>query len=442
MRKFANIVPVFKKGKRSCAANYRPISLTSICCKVFEHIIHLSISSHLESLNILCNEQHGFRKRRSCETQLTVTIADLAQCIDSGEQIDAILLDFSKAFNRVPHERLCAKLHYYGIRGNLLLWIRQFLTGRHQQVIVDGFSSDTSHVTSGVPQGTVLAPLFFLCYINDLPEAVCSKLKLYADDALIYATIHTDADRAALQDDLHTLTDWANKWQMSFNPTKCEHIKFTNKRNPLPSKYYIDDQLICEVHCIKYLGVNIDHKLTWNNHVNTITNKANSVRAFLQRNLKSCPAKIKYHCYTSLVRPILEYASTAWSPHTQCNITKIEQVQRRSARFITDDYAYTSSVTNMLNSLDLPTLECRRDLSTNVLMYKIVNKLVDIHAPQLIPVSSNTRGHSQRFHHLHARTSTYANSFFPRAIRSWNALPPNAINQPTLALFKQDLLTN
>ena len=178
--------------------------------QVMEHNVYSNILHHLQRHNILCEERHGFRSGRSCETQLLNTINDFAKNLDDKRQTDIILLDFSKTFDKIPHHRLCLKLSHYGIHGGTLFWIESFLTGRSQQVIVNGCSDNPTNVMSGVPQGTVLTPLLlFFCYINDLPENVSSKVRLYADDVLLYNTIHTKEDCLTLQENLNTLQLWA-----------------------------------------------------------------------------------------------------------------------------------------------------------------------------------------------------------------------------------------
>eukprot|EP00057_Strongylocentrotus_purpuratus_P029222 XP_011683696.1 PREDICTED: RNA-directed DNA polymerase from mobile element jockey-like [Strongylocentrotus purpuratus] len=301
--KVANVVPIFKKGDKHKAENYRPISLTSIICKVAEHIIHSQIIHHLDEHNLLTDFQFGFRRKRSCESQLLVTVDDLATGLRDKQQIDAILLDFSKAFDRVPHERLLLKLNHYGVRNELLSWIRDFLQGRTQQVLLEGKKSNTTNVTSGVPQGTVLGPLLFLIFINDLPDCVSSSIRLYADDAFLYRTTNSHDDIESLHRDLANVQEWERKWLMSFNVDKCEVLRISNKRKPIigASPYSIHGTTLRTLDEAKYLGVILQRNLNWKHHVHSICKKSNSTLGFLQRNLRKCPASIKERAYKTYV---------------------------------------------------------------------------------------------------------------------------------------------
>ena len=312
--KTANVAPIFKKGDRCKAANYRPVSLTCISCKLMEHVISSSMMRHLDDNGILTDTQHGFRKHRSCESQLISTIHDLAKGIEDRKQTDVVLLDFSKAFDKVPHLRLLQKLDHYGIRGDTRRWIAQFIQGRDQKVLLNGQHSTSAPVHSGVPQGTVLGPILFLVFINDLPDCVQSPVRLFADDCVQY---RMPSDATQMQDDLNNLQKWEDKWLMEFHPEKCLTIRITNKRNIIKTDYQIHGQTLQTVDSAKYLGVNIQSKLNWSPHIATTAHKADNTRAFLQRNMRSCPRNVRSQCYTTLVRPILEYCSPVWDPHLQ-----------------------------------------------------------------------------------------------------------------------------
>lgn len=435
--KQASVVPIFKKGERCKAENYRPVSLTSIICKTLEHIVSSSIMRHMDHHSVLTDAQHGFRKRRSCETQLILTLQDLAHTTDNKGQTDVILLDFSKAFDKVSHLRLLYKLEHYGVRGNLHTWIGSFLKNRTQHVNLDGITSDTAPVQSGVPQGSVLGPLLFLLFINDLPNYVSenSITRLFADDSLLYRSIKSAEDAQELQKDLDGLQRWEKDWLMEFHPGKCQVLHITNKRMPIRHLYTIHGQTLQEVDSAKYLGITLHKSLSWNHHINTITKKANNTRAFLQRNLYGCPRKTKQLCYKTLVRPLMEYAPVIWDPHTQANIQKLEMVQRRSARWVYSDFRNTTSVTPMLHELEWPPLQERRAQAKLIMLYRIVHQLVDIPAANLTPVTT-TRGHDQRYLIPFARTLAYQKSFFPDTIRLWNSLPQTAVSCPTIGGFK------
>ena len=434
----ARVTPVFKKGDRSKASNYRPVSLTSICCKTLEHIIHSNIMAHFTRNEILTDHQHGFRSKRSCETQLILTIHDLAYSMDRGKQIDAVLLDFSKAFDKVSHTKLVLKLGHYGVRGRIQAWIRDFLSNRTQAVVLRGKSSDIAPVTSGVPQGTVLGPLLFLAYINDLPKNIRATPRLFADDCLLYREINSVEDGLSLQADLERLQEWERDWSMQFNPEKCEVLRITNKRKAIVTEYKIRGQTLPTVDSAKYLGVTLHNKLSWNPHIERIAKKANSTRAFLQRNLHGSPEPVKAQCYKTFVRPVLEYAATVWSPHSMVNINRLEAVQRKAARFVIGDWRRTSSVTKMLSTLGWETLEERRARMRVAMLYNIIHNNVAISGQQFLqPKVSNcsTRGAATKFVVPSCRIQVYRASFFPDTIMRWNRLPGHVTESATVESF-------
>ena len=326
--------------------------------------------------------QHGFRKIRSCEKQLVTTVNEFSKALNDGKQLDTILLDFSKAFDKVDHYKLCLKLNHYGIRRKSLDWIRHFLTGRTQWVSINSISSSKIDVRSGVPQGTVLGPLLFLVYINDLPERIKSKIRLFADDSYLYRIIENPQDTAELQSDLNALIKWEKQWSMEFYPDKCKVLRITKKLKPIEGDYYMHNHKLENVDEAKYLGLIIHKKLSWKPHVSMIIKKANQTRAFLQRNLRASHRDVKAQCYTTFVRPILEYVSSAWDPTGEGNQqlrNRLEMVQRQAARFVYGDWRNTSSPSEMIKHLKWQSLQERRYHSRLTLMHKYQHNTVDIH---------------------------------------------------------------
>lgn len=437
--KIASVTPIFKKGDKTDPSNYRPISLTCITCKILEHIIHCAIINHLEINDTLSDTQHGFRKKRSCETQLILTCNDFAKNLNKHYQTDVILLDFSKAFDKVPHQRLLSKLHNYGIRHNTLNWIHSFLSGRTQRVVMEGIHSESCPVESGVPQGSVLGPLLFLVYINDLPNSLDQRtnVRLFADDCLLYRPIMGPDDSAQLQADLGMLTDWETKWQMSFNPTKCETIHITTKKQPIITTYTLQNHPLRRSMDARYLGINITPNLSWNTHIKNVVGKASQTLGFVQRTLRACSSQVKKTAYLSLVRPKLEYAVSVWDPHTKTNIKKLEGVQRRAARFCVGDFRRTSSVSAMLQSLNWPSLKNRRNRSKLHMLYKMKNNLVDTNLPpQTLQPATRRPLH---FIEPHSTILAYQHSFFPSTIRLWNQLSDKCKQANTITTYDSQL---
>ena len=284
---------------------------------------------------------------------------DLASSLDNGKQTDMVVLDFSKAFDRVPHQRLLRKLHHYGIRGSTYHWISSFLSGRTQKVIVEGCSSDSVPVVSGVPQGSVLGPLLFLLFINALPDKIVSNTRLFADDCIVYRQINRPEDCLILQEDLNSLAEWESKWGMAFHPQKCSVLSIKRSRSPVKYSYRLKGHVLDLQDSTKYLGVDIQSSLSWKTHIDRITKKSNSMLGFLRRNVRSCSEETKANAYFSMtmVRSNLEYCSSVWSPHHKDQIHKIEMVQRRAARYTTNRFRNTSSVSSMIDQLQRESLK-------------------------------------------------------------------------------------
>ena len=440
--RMANVVPAYKKGKNSLPSNYRPISLTCIACKMMEHIITSSIMKHASWNSILYQLQHGFRDRRSCETQLLEFQADVLKNMKDGMQTDVLIMDFSKAFDKVSHNHLLEKLKFYGIRGKTNTWIRDFLSNRRQVVVVEGEKSYEAEVKSGVPQGSVLGPSLFLFYINDIEDNMESTVRLFADDTIVYLAVSSTQDAETLQNDLNKLGNWERKWHMEFHPEKCEVLTITRKRKPIVHNYTLHGGHTLEhVENAKYLGITMTKDFRWNTHIDNITSKANQTLGFLRRNVQiNCP-RIKTAAYQTLVWPLLEYAPTVWDPHTQANIRKIEMVQRRAARYTLHRYHNTSSVTAMLDHLQWTPLEHRRQQQRLAMYYKINHEQVAINKDKnLSPANRSTRHSHKLAYQVPDSTKDYLkNAFFCQTTREWNLLPVHIVKAPSLESFHNRL---
>ena len=277
---------------------------------MLEHIIYSQTMDHLQKYNILSSLQHGYRNTCSTETQLLRVIDLLAKGMDSSSQVDVISLDFARAFDVVPIERLLLKMNYYGIR-KLLPWFRDFLKNRKQRVVIEGTKSKLVEVLSGIAQGTRVAALCFLLFINDLPNSIINSFGgLFCDDTLIAKKIDSQSDSLSLQHDLDQVHKWTEVWGMSFNVLKCFVMSVTNNRNPAVHSYHLNGNTLVRTDSIKYLGITIDNKLTFKQHIEKKCHSATTVLNMLRRNLYYAPKSVKSKAYTACVRPIVEYAAS------------------------------------------------------------------------------------------------------------------------------------
>ena len=449
------ISPILKPGKNKVEpSSYRPVSLTSICSKILEHIMYSQTMKHLEKYKILSNLQHGYRNGCSTETQLLKVIDLFAKGLENNKQTDAISLDFSRAFDTVPHNRLLLKMDYYGIR-KILPWINDFLSDRKQCVMIDGVKSRFVSVISGLPQGTVLAALLFLIFINDLPASVTKSFTgVFCDDTLIAKEISQKSDSLELQNDLNNIFEWTKIWGMKFNTVKCVQMTVSKKRKQFQNNYYLDKEILKKKETIKYLGVTIDNKLTFKQHIEDKSKKATTILNMLKRNLYFAPKSVKSKAYTACAQPILEYASTCWSPTSKKLNNQLEMVQHNAAKFVSNSYPkkgdYANfSITKLLNELNWESLEERRQNARLSMAYKILNGQV-ILEKSMMPKSQNQRpfrqcngakvGSANQLAEPQSRLDVVGSTFFFATPKLWNnCITPSQANAPSVDAFKAQL---
>jgi len=251
--------------------------------KVLERCVHTHIYNHVVDLPY--PDQHAFRKQKSCVTQLVQYVHSLAKTLDSGGQTDVIYLDMAKAFDRVPHEKLVYKLEMFGLRNPLLAWIKDYLTNRRRRVIIEGTASDWKPVTSGVPQGSIIDPILFLVYVNDIMENLSAgtSFPLYADDAKCARVINDFNDCYTLQNDLTAIYDWSKLWEMNFNLQKCKQLCITRKKKPIHNIYHLGTESLLMTDKEKDLGIILHHKLACHDHIITKVNSANKILRLIKR---------------------------------------------------------------------------------------------------------------------------------------------------------------
>ena len=435
----AIITAIFKKGAKSDPGNYRPVSLTCIICKILESIIYDAIIEHLIKNKLLSKNQYGFISRRSASLQLLAVLQLWCSILDeSGNEIHDINMDFMKAFDTVPHRRLIKKLRSYGITGDILLWIEAFLQGRKQKVVVNGSSSGWCDVISGVPQGSVIAALLFVIYINDLPENIRSHLFLFADNCKFFREIATQEDIDIMQADLDTLFEWSQKWLLTFHPGKCVNLRITLRKDTEPHVYHLGNDDLKNVDEVKDLGVTVDGKLKFESHISGKVNKANQLWGAIKKAFKHMNSDIFKKLFCAHIRPHIEYAVQFWAPYLRKSINQIESVQRRATKNIPGFQNH--SYKERLQLLDLPTLAYRRLRGSMIEVYKMINVYDPEVTPPLDIRSYRTRGHNQRLYVKPAnKLHPKHHSFQHRVVNPWNSLPSDVVNSPNLDTFKNRL---
>ena len=441
--KDANITPLFKKGPRFGKTNYRPISLTAIIGKLMEKLVQTPMVTHLSRYDLITKSQHGFVKKKSCMTNLLETLRG----VNRGFSVDLIFLDFAKAFDMVSHAGLLVKLKSFGFDDQLINWMKSYLSGRRQRVVLGNVFSSWKDVLSGIPQGSILGPLLFQLFINDMPDLFNELCKLFADDTKLLAAIRNSLDCNKLQTDLDAATKWADTWKMKFNNDKCK-VMHIGKNNPSYQYTMLSnstERTILEVTAAERdLGIIISKDLKWKCQVQKASNKANAVLGILKRTFSYWTPETVKILYTTFVRPQLEYASSVWSPYQKQDAFTLEQVQRRATKLV-------PSLKNLpyeqrLKVIGLTSLSERRQRGDAIQFYKFKNgfNTIDWYHPNSLTNSINTngpasgiRGHKQRYQRQFTRNCPSRENYFSnRTIPIWNSLPRQVIEARTVNEFK------
>ena len=435
--KEGEVVPIFKKGSKQEASNYRPVSLTSAVSKIFESLLRDSIIEHVQLTGQLTKAQHGFLPKRSCITQLLETLEEWTRSLENGDWVDVAYLDYRKAFDAVPHQRLLKKLHDLGIRGKVLMWIKAFLTNRKQWVRVNSSRSECSAVRSGIPQGSVLGPTLFILFINDLPGCVQSSIKLFADDTKLYLNLNLHNSQDILQDDLAALGMWSSKWQMPFNVEKCKTLHL-GPGNP-HRRYSLRDVLLDQVTEEKDLGIFIDEELKFRKQAAAAATKANRVLGMIRRSFANLNHSTVPLLYKTMVRPLLEYGNVIWGPFNKEDQVLIERVQRRATRMVRE--IRHLPYPERLQILRLPSLLYRRRRGDMILMYQLMTGQLGLHREEFFsePTTASTRGHELKVAKPRAHSRVRRNHFSVRTVNDWNSLPSHVVSSETTNKFKNSL---
>ena len=484
--KLANVVPIHKKGPKASVENYRPISLTSLVMKIFEKIVRDELFAKCQ--HKLDQSQHGFLPQKSCTTQMANFIDSLSLSINDNIRTDVIYFDFAKAFDSVNHDIILEKLKYkFGIDGTLLKFIMNYLKDRKQCVVIGGTQSNLKCVKSGVPQGSILGPLFFVLFINDMAECVseATQVALYADDTKIWRRIENWRDYEILQRDIDALHDWAVSNKMKFHPKKCKVLSVSNRASensmwsmfPFQSFFYtLNGTELDFAENEKDLGVIVTSDLNWEGNILALCLKASSRLGLMKRTLhfiKDCKQKRAF--YLALVRSLFEHCSVVWRPTTVQLTGKVEAIQRRAVKWILGepDHHYNEfEYLSRLRDLDLMPMESKFTYTDLVLFHNIYYGQSVVELPQyLVPITNDDRSRlrsnirpperfsqtessgipdldkrrNNRFDGLslkcavEAKTRPFKNSFFFRTHSVWNDLPTDLKEQSDCGNFQSNL---
>ena len=440
--KFARIVPIPKGGNRKSPANYRPVSILPVLSKLLEKHVSGLLQNYLNTCVPLSASQWGFTAGKSTTTALISFTHDIMEAVDIGHEVCSVFFDLSKAFDKVLHQVLIQKLCDLSVSPVLIRWIQGYLSNRYQAVVLDGAQSSTLPVVSGVPQGSVLGPLLFLIYIDEVSSSVNngSRFAMYADDIALYRSVKTCVDYTLIQQDILSVCNWISDNYLVLNSSKCCYVIFSKKQSvSVPSgPLHVGNNVLLErKEQIKYLGVTFTSDLSWSKHIETIAKNARRQLGIMYRNFYSfTDSSCLLRLYKTTIRPLMEYASAVWDPHLDKNINALENVQKFALRICLK--SWRESYSSMLDKSGLPTLSQRRQQHRLILLFKMMSKLVEYPTvpDQRVIIYEHRHPNNAQLTVPFANKNFFKNSFFPRTTSEWNSLCFDVSTVTTLAEFK------
>lgn len=432
--KCANVTPIYKKGSKSDCLNYRPVSLTCILCKLLERIIKERMITQLMENKWFNVTQHGFSKNKSTVSNLIDFYDAVSEEMDRGNPVDIFYFDFAKAFDTVPHSKLLIKLKNLNLDEKIVKWIQDYLHDRVQRVIIRGVQSEWLEVYSGVPQGSVIGPILFLIYINDIHDEIESKLNIFADDTKMMNRVGDEEGRSEVERDLKRLEQWCEKNGMKLNLEKC-CVMHCGKNN-MKKNYKMFDKLLRKTECEKDLGILVNPDMKFKEQAFAASKKANKVLGMIRRNFESMNREMFQILYSTLVRPHLEYAATIWSPYLKSQKDTIDKVQQRATKLIPN--LRKKEYKDRLKELNLMSTEVRRKRGDMITTFKILKGKVDLGRSIFqVNTESRTRGHNLKLVINRARTDYRKYFFTNRVCKDWNDLGKEVIESSSVEIFKK-----
>ena len=440
--KIAKIVPIHKKGDVKDVSNYRPISLLTSLSKVLEKLVYLRTVKFFLNHNIFSDFQFGFREKHSTVHAILTFIHKVASALDNHLHTIGIFLDLSKAFDTINHDILLQKLFYYGVRGNALEWFRNYLSNRKQFVFLNGESSSLQNLECGVPQGSLLGPLLFLIYINDIQYS--SKILsfiLFADDSNIFLS-HSDPHvlLRILNTELKYVSHWMKANKLSLNLLKTKFMLFSNSISNLPGDIIFDDTILVKVNSIKFLGLTIDDNLSWKIHIDNVSKIISRNIGIIYRLKYFFPPSMLLMLYSTLILPYLNYGILAWGNTAKLLLDRIYLLQKKIVRIIcnTNFYSHTNSLFHKNKLLKIYDIY---DFNLGQFMYKYSkNELPNIFTNMFIKNSAIHKYPTRQSNSLHlplTRTLFANRTFNFTGPKLWNSLDKSLKEPHSLYSFKQ-----